>query len=216
MARGTAGGQRETGSNRTLRCFVAVDVGREAKAFMAGCVDEARHALPAYRFVSASNLHVTLQFLGEIDRNLVSSLAGVLENAVRDVEAFRLGLGEAGFFPSQGTPRVLYVTVGEGKEDLVGLANKVRTALKAVGFHPDRSFAPHITLGRARDRGGSGESNARILWQNTFSDFASRRCHALSWDVSEVILVESILGREGPTYTGRAAIPLFERSAKSP
>ncbi len=190
----------------TFRCFVATGISPEVKAFLESWVHAARQAFPDYRFGSPQNLHVTLQFLGDVDRAKIPYLTEVLVSAVEGVKAFSLSLGEAGSFPGRGTPRVLHVSVDQGRDDLVRLADKVSRGLSAAGYRPDKPFVPHITLGRLRD---SYRGDSAAEWRDSFARFLSRGGRVQSWATGEVLLMESVLGPSGPTYTRRGEAPLL-------
>jgi 2'-5' RNA ligase len=193
-----------------FRCFVAVAIEPAVKAFLASWVRTAGEAFPGYRFGPAQNLHVTLQFLGDVDRGLMLRLTDLLSSSVRDLPAFRAGLGHAGSFPERGTPRILHVAVDQGRGDLVRVAERVRSALSSAGFEPDKPFAAHITLGRSRDSrqgGRSKDKDLAALWRDLYAEF-SRKAPAPAWEVAEVLLMESILGPSGPAYVARGKAPL--------
>jgi 2'-5' RNA ligase len=109
------------------------------------------------RWVAAANLHLTLQFLGDVDAGRIPALREALDVAVSGHRAFRLGLRGAGAFPSPERPRVLWVGAGEGAAAASALATSVAAALAPLGFAPEeRRFLPHLTVGRvgspSRDR----------------------------------------------------------------
>ncbi len=206
-----------TTANGTFRCFVAVAISTEAKAFLERFMVEARPAFPSYRFAATQNLHITLQFLGDVNRGRILELSAALSPAVHETRRFTVGFGGAGSFPERGAPRILHVTIGEGREALSRLAGAVHGALSPHGFAPDKPFAAHITLGRSRDRGGqSGHGNlstrpereAAGMWKTTYSRFAEMQKQPITWEIPEVILMESILSPSGPTYIPRGLIAL--------
>jgi 2'-5' RNA ligase len=114
--------------------------------------------VPGVRWVAAANLHLTLQFLGEVDAGHLSAVAQALDAAVSGHGAFRFALRGAGVFPAPERPRVLWVGAGAGAAEASALAASVAAALAPVGFAPEaRPFVPHLTVGRVkfppRDRG---------------------------------------------------------------
>ena len=197
-------------AGETFRCFVAVAIPAEARGFLDDFMREAREAFPSYRFASAENLHITIQFLGDVERRRIPELDGALSSAVRELPRFFMGLGEAGSFPSRGVPRVLHVTVGHGEVELHRLAQKVTAALSPLGFRPDKPFAAHITLGRARDRDrrAAPDSDVALSWRTAFSRFRMPAKRPTDWEIPEIILMESVLGQRGPTYTRRGTASL--------
>jgi len=141
-----------------IRCFVGLLLSAELREAVAGHFAREGRRIPAVRWVAAANLHLTLQFLGEVDAGRIPALRQALDGAVSGHPAFRLGLRGAGAFPAPERPRVLWVGAGEGGAAAVALASSVSTALAPLGFAPEgRSFVPHLTVGRVaappRDRG---------------------------------------------------------------
>ena len=96
------------------------------------------------------NLHVTLAFLGEIDRIQADAAGGAVVDAVSGVQPWTVAWGSVGAFPSRARPRVLWL--GLRDEDATrafhaGLA----AALTTRGLPlEDRPFRPHLTLARVR------------------------------------------------------------------
>lgn len=195
-------------SKKHMRCFVAVDLSPSAKDFLGRFMREEGSLFPSFRFGSPRNLHVTLQFLGDVERSRTSALAGDVSVAVRGLAPFHLELGEAVWFPRRGSPRGLHVSVGRGGEQLSTLAAKVRGALSAAGYPPDRPFEAHITLGRARNREVVQEQDVTSRWRASYAAFRERVGAPPPWEVGEILVMESILGPGGPTYIPRERVRL--------
>lgn len=189
---------------------MAVAISPGARDFLRRFVAEARRMFPSYRFGPAENLHLTLQFLGEVERSRIPELCGTLSSAARSLPQFSASLGEAGSFPARGVPRILHVAVDQGKEQLTGLARRVAASLSPLGFRPDKPFAAHITLGRSRDRDqrATPAGDVSVTWQIAFAEFQRKAEAPVTWDITEVVLMESILGPGGPTYLPRGTAPL--------
>lgn len=83
--------------------------------------------------------------------------------------------------------------VEEG-EALTSLQKQIETQLEKIGFQPeDRSFHPHLTLGRVRSTRGKGDLVERIEKhkEEEFGDL----------QVERVVLFKSDLKPLGPIYT---------------
>ncbi|MBS1820324.1 MAG: RNA 2',3'-cyclic phosphodiesterase [Acidobacteria bacterium] len=107
------------------------------------------------RMVRAPQLHLTLVFLGEVAEDRVPTIT---EAMGRDLpcEPFSLSFAGAGVFPPRGPARVLWLGVAEGAAQVVRLFDLVSDRLAAVGVPREtRVFAPHLTIGRWRERGPS-------------------------------------------------------------
>jgi len=174
------------------RLFVALrppqEIRRRCLAAMAG-------GPPGWAWQDEAQLHVTLRFIGEVERPMAEDLASAL-GSVRAAAA-AVGLHGVGFF-DQGRQGVLFARAVP-RDALEALHKKVDRALTGVGLEPDRrAFLPHITLARRRKSGidpaGWLEAQAALA--------ADPR------PVGEFILYESRLGRDGPHYEPVATYPL--------
>lgn len=64
---------------------------------------------------------------------------------------FQIKLSDVGVFPDLSRPRVLWIGVSQGAEQLARLANVVREAVDKFAEHEeDREFTPHLTIGRIK------------------------------------------------------------------
>ena len=106
-----------------------------------------------------------------------------------------------GAFPQVRRPRVLWAGVREGAESLHRLQPKLESALSAFGVpSEDRSFHPHLTLGRVRRTERLGGLSAEIQkWRDV--DFGPS-------SVSELVLMRSELRSTGAIHTPLERFPL--------
>ena len=150
---------------------------------------------PGWAWQDEAQLHVTLRFIGEVERPLAEDIATAL-GTIRS-PAVDLGLHGVGFF-DQGRQGVLFARAIP-RDPLEALHKKVDRALTAAGLQPERrAFLPHITLARRRRTGADPSA-----WLETHAALAAE-----SEAVSEFILYESHLGRDGPHYEAVANFAL--------
>ena len=174
------------------RLFVAL---RPPTAMRRYCLDAIAGGPPGWAWQREDQLHVTLRFIGEVERPMADDIAAAL-GSIRAPEV-ELGLHGVGFF-DQGRQGVLFARAGP-REPLDALHKKVDRALTTAGLVPERrAFLPHITLARRRrsaaDPAGWLEAHAALS--------------APPEPVDEFILYESHLGSDGPHYEPVAAYPL--------
>lgn len=125
-----------------LRLFVALALPAELKAQLALLAG----GIPGVRWVAPENYHLTLRFIGEIERWRAEEADAALA-AIR-APAFQLALRGVGHFEKAGRIAALWVGA-ERNDGLTFLQAKVETALQRAGFEPERRrFAPHVTLAR--------------------------------------------------------------------
>jgi RNA 2',3'-cyclic 3'-phosphodiesterase len=104
------------------------------------------------RWQSDDQLHLTLRFIGEVDRHLAGDVHAAL-GGIRHAP-FALALNGLGSFDRRGFPGAVWVGVTP-HEQVKALHKKVDSALARVGLPPDeRAFLPHITIARLNRSAG--------------------------------------------------------------
>ncbi len=151
-------------SSGTLRAFVAVYPSPAQRERVGTLVDGlAAHVAAgsgggptaaSVRWVAAEGAHLTLAFLGDVDRDALSDIGATVAAAARAHAPFPLALGALGAFPDLERPRVVWLGLRLGEEDLVALADDVR---RRLGRDDAAPFRPHLTLGRVRQRATAAE-----------------------------------------------------------
>jgi 2'-5' RNA ligase len=185
----------------TIRCFVCVEVGEEARGALSRWIREARRALPDAKWVRAEHLHVTLRFLGSLSGRVLEDLREGLAKGFSSLApgGFLLTLGCLGAFPSRGPARVLWVGLEGERERLVRLAEEAEAQAERIGLSREsRPFSPHLTLARARE--------GRPLLPQDLKGLPEPPEGTIR--VSEALLMRSDLRPEGPLYTPLARFPL--------
>ena len=181
----------------SLRAFFAVDLDPPTRRAAAAVTDRLREfpAGDAVRWVRAETLHVTLRFLGDIDRARIAQLAGCVREQPAALRPFRLRLGGARLFPSRRRAQAVVLDV-EPEEPLSELAAAVERGVVAAGFDPEsRPFSAHLTLGRIRKR------RFPLVTGNVTSG-------GESCPVNEAVLFKSELHSSGAHYTPIERAPL--------
>jgi 2'-5' RNA ligase len=141
------------------------------------------------RWRTEDQLHLTLRFIGEVDRHLARDVDAALSSVHHP--SFSIALDGLGAFDRRGEPVTLWAGVAP-QEPLHALHKKVDQALVRVGVEPDRrAYLPHVTL--ARLPRGTGPIKPLIEGSGALSSPA--------FEVGEFLLYESVLTPEGPLYT---------------
>lgn len=122
-----------------MRCFLAVDIPRDLKED----IEDFKKNLgfPGLKKVSKENLHITLKFLGNFDKQkVVSRMKGM------DFEPFEAETTDIGYFPRKSYARVIWL----GLEDN-GFSDIVKEIEKRLSLPQEKyEFIPHITIARAK------------------------------------------------------------------
>jgi 2'-5' RNA ligase len=184
-----------------LRVFIAVFPPSEVIREISELVERARRPGDGISWVKPDNLHYTLRFLGELEGTRLEAARWAAGEAVRGMPAFGATLGASGAFPNFRRPRVLWMGLEAGAEELELLARSLEVALRRAGFgRADRAFAAHLTLGRVRELGSAKGAQAA-------EHLASERLHG-SFRVERLTVVRSQLSPKGSIYTPLVECPL--------
>lgn len=176
------------------RLFVAIRPPEAIRDLLVDAMEEPSEL----RWVADDNLHLTLRFIGEVERPLANDIADAL-GRIRS-EAFELRVAGVGTFDRR-SGGALWAAVTP-REPVAALAAKVERACVTAGVEPERrAFHPHITL--ARWRGRRTRDLERALARN--GDLSSEPFEATGF-----ALFESHLSRHGAHYEAVAEYPLAQ------
>lgn len=174
------------------RLFVAIRPPSPVRDLLIDAMDDS----PALRWVGDEQLHLTLRFIGDVERPLANDVAAALAR-IR-FPAFELRVTGVGRFERRNGG-ALWAGVAP-RESVAELAAKVERACVSAGLEPERrAFHAHITIARWNRR----NAEAVAVFERRHSTLASE-----PFAVDEFILFESHLSRHGPHYEQIAAYPL--------
>ena len=163
-------------------------------------------ALPALRRVKPENLHITLAFLGWTPDEQLPAVVAAAQEAAGPVARFTLVFDRAGRFPDRGRPRVAWLGMGEGAENVLELGTRVAAALRTRRLRfDDRPLAPHLTLARVVEDASAAEA------KTVGSALEALEVPDLRFEVGEIGVIQSVLSPKGPRYTPLATVPLAQR-----
>ena len=174
------------------RLFVAIRPPGDIRDLLVDAMEDS----PELRWVGDEQLHLTLRFVGEVERPQANDLAAALAKVRFD--RFALRVDSVGRFDRRNGG-ALWAGV-EPKAPVAALAAKVERTCQDVGIAPERrAFHPHVTLARWKGRSSRA------------ADHFVERTRGLSsppFAVDRFILFESHLSRHGPLYETVADYPL--------
>ena len=175
------------------RLFVAIRPPQEIRDLLIDAMDESA----SFHWQNDEQLHLTLRFIGDVERPIANDIADEL-GKVR-CERFAVRISGVGCFEKR-LSGALWAAI-DPKAPVTALAAKVERACQSTGLEPERrAFHPHITIARWRSRKGSD-----------VQDFLERRRDLASvpFKVTQFILFESRLSRHGAHYEQIAHYPLI-------
>lgn len=166
------------------RLFVAIrppaDIRRRLLTLMNG--------VEGARWQDDAQLHLTLRFIGEVDRHQAADIVDALARIA--FPPLDLAVSGVGTFDRRGRIDTLWAGVASA-DGLASLHRKVDRACVAAGVAPDdRAYRPHITLARLN------RSSGRI------DGFLEAHAGLVSppFTVREFGLYESMMGHGGSVY----------------
>lgn len=178
------------------RLFVAIDIPSDIQEDIANIC----HGAPYAKWIELAQIHLTLQFIGEVDNGKYRAISEALF-AVKH-PSFSFSLKGVGYFPPRKDPRVLWVGIEKGDE-IISLNDKIERALRDIGIElENRKFHPHITIARFKDRVSQSEI-AEFLVNNSL--FRSNR----EIPVSAFHLYSSVLQQRGAVHSREVTYSLL-------
>ncbi|WP_184028959.1 RNA 2',3'-cyclic phosphodiesterase [Sphingomonas yantingensis] len=152
--------------------------------------------VPGARWQSDEQLHLTLRFVGELDRRTAEDAAHALASI--HAAPIELRIDGVGRFDSRGRTNALWAGV-RPHDAVTALHKKVDQALVRAGLVPERrAYLPHVTL--ARMGGGAGAADR---WLADHAGLASQ-----PFTLGHFMLFESHLGHGGASYEAVERYPL--------
>jgi RNA 2',3'-cyclic 3'-phosphodiesterase len=140
-----------------MRLFVGIELADEMKSAVDAAASRLRAALlrstPQLdaRWVDLHHIHVTLWFIGEEPDDRARAIVSSLEPPLA-TQAFDLAVGGFGAFPPSGPPRVIWLGVARGGDELRSLHAEIGARLQPLGFEPEpRPYTGHLTIARVKD-----------------------------------------------------------------
>jgi len=130
------------------RIFIAIDIPDEVKRELLSY--EKRWRNLNIRWTNFYKLHITIEFLGEIDKNKLESIINASKITVSNLKPFNIRLDKIILGPDSVQAKMFWATV-HIDANLMKLKKLLHKNLLEQNFNlEDRTFKPHITLARAR------------------------------------------------------------------
>jgi 2'-5' RNA ligase len=185
--------------------FIAVPVPDSIKLQLnAGCL-QIQKQIAFKKWVSLSDYHITLKFLGGVDNDILGKLKQLIEEIASKKTPFSLELEGLNTFGRKNSPRILWSSVKGNLIPLFDLQKSIDTSMESLGFiTEERSYTPHLTLAK--------NYIGKEAFETLYLEQAAKKIPMpLAWDVSEIVLYQTHLGRD-PMYE---PLEVFSFSSRS-
>jgi 2'-5' RNA ligase len=132
-----------------VRLFLAIELPDDVRSHLLVARQRLETGLPKIAYTKPQNLHLTLKFLGEVEKKrldpIVESLAKI---SIQRMELHATGID---CFPARGPIRIVTAAMDGTLPPLRALVENIEQRCKFLGFEREqRAYKPHVTLGRAR------------------------------------------------------------------
>jgi 2'-5' RNA ligase len=176
-----------------LRAFVAIDLNQETRASLCTLQEALQKKLTgSVSWVKPDNIHLTLRFLGHINQDQVKNIKTIIDVIAKKIKQFNINLGVLGAFPNTANPRVLWVGIHYGFDELNRINAQLEESLEAIHFGVgEKYFHPHMTIARIKHL--DDNSILRQLTQQI------KPAQVVSI-VDSIMLFKSISSAEGAVY----------------
>ncbi len=176
-----------------MRVFIAVPVGNIPSVIR--YIDELKREFSGeyFKWTVPSQLHFTLNFLGETGEEVMNRLPEKLASALSTVESGIVDITGPGYFGKKNLPSVLWLGT-DNNQLLKELWIRVSKAVgEVIPGETDTRFSPHLTVARIK------RINDTERFHEIVTNRKADRIHRLN--IEKVILYKSDLRPEGPLYT---------------
>ena len=185
-----------------LRTFLALEIDEATRDALLKVQGSAGAGGAKINWVERQNLHVTMNFLGDVADDMIAKVCEIAAAVAADFEPFDFEVRGAVCVPPKGRQlRMIWANVDEPTGTLGRLYDGLATAFEGLGFRQEeRAFKPHITLARVK-YAPNADALRQAVEQLRETGFGQQ--HA-----DELVVFSSRLTPDGPAYTAIAKVPL--------
>jgi len=186
-----------------IRTFIAINLDSEIREYLSSLKNDLNLGESKIKWVNRNNIHITLKFLGYISPEQIKLINSGLKEIIDQYNPFVIKLSsDIGVFPTYKMPRIIWVGIKEGANELKKLYNSIEIMLLKKGFpRENKDFSGHITIGRVK----------YIKDKNNLINFLKNmHIKDISQEVKSLEFMESKLTPNGPIYNIIDKFPLLK------
>lgn len=174
------------------RLFIAFKLSLDTEYMNMTAAMKMRTTFDSMTWVEGDLHHCTIRFLGKTPEFQIVAIKNLMDEVCADVQPFDLTISKLGIFGSRYAPKVLWMGF-DAQPLLETLYSNLEKRLIENGFPKNEgNFVPHLTLARIR------KIRDKRLFSNMISEM--QPAYRQTVRVSELILFQSKLEKEGPIY----------------
>ena len=180
------------------RVFIGIPIGANIKPVLSVLKSKFTQNSENIKWIHSENIHLTLKFFGNISVNDLPILIQSLKKELTQ-NSFAMIIESTGVFPSPHSPRVLWLGIKRGTEELISLHTQIEKSLgKITVKNPEFTFTPHITIAKIPQK----FVNIDVL------PFLNTVYSPIELSVNSICLYENKLFPEGAKYRILNEFPL--------
>jgi len=176
-----------------MRTFLAVPIPDPIREAVSQLVPKLQGG--NFKIVKPENYHLTLKFLGEKTDEEVNQIKSILKPTT---PKFQATLSNLGAFPSPQYIKVLWVGLGEGKQNYIDLSKETDQQLSQLNIRKERDYTPHLTIARVRT----------VSDKEALQTFLQTPFQSDPFQINTIDMMKSELTPTGPIYTKLFSVPL--------
>ncbi len=178
-----------------MRTFLAIDLDDSILDALGDVRMQLDDETAKIRWVAPANQHVTMQFLGDVEDNILADVCKAIAYAASEIEPFKFDVQGIQCIPPEGRQlRFVWAGVVDCDDGLARLYQALEESVAELGFPPERRpFKPHLTLARIKY---APDPEAIRQAAEGLADAYFGTQHA-----AELVAYTSILTPDGPVYT---------------
>lgn len=174
-----------------MRLFIGIDVPEEVKEKAELLEQEIKSLQGSFTFVKKEAMHITLNFIGEVDEQKTQAAVKALSSI--SIAKFQVSFEGVSYF-SPRFIKVVYLGISKGVQELKNAFSIIGNALAEAGvpYEHDLPYVPHFTIARVKyikDRAPLLNLIEKHKGEK-FGDF----------EVEAIALKKSTLTPDGPVY----------------
>ena len=177
-----------------IRTFIGFELPEKIRSFISSIQEDLKSNGLDVRWVQPKNIHLTLKFLGNINKDDTQKVGEAIFKSAADYAPISLTAKGIGAFPGINRPRVLWIGIRGQIDVLIQLQKSLDDQLEQIGFPKEnRPFKGHLTLARVK-----GQINRAKLINaiKKYGEFEPK-----SFIADNIILFKSDLKSTGAVYT---------------
>ena len=109
-----------------MRVFIAIDIDEKTRAAIADVQQQLNAKVDIkkgdVKWVEPKNIHLTLKFLGDVEISRIDAISEALKNVAGGFSHFIISLAGIGAFPNSRKPKVIWVGLESGADELTQMA----------------------------------------------------------------------------------------------